>query len=266
MGRRIARAIVAAAAASATVAVFGLTAAGTAGAATRPLPVAFRPHAAVATRSGPVAVSKLVAGYGTAVLNNWKFRSVATTVPVAPCRIAPSKNPGAVVQLVGGTRWVAEIGVFCNGGAGSVGFFDQKSATSHVTAPFRLTPRVGDLLAISISRNVAGHVDSFTVTNLRTHRSQTVHVTTSTAVVYNHAFLGSAVINSNADLTPLPATAEVLWTFRSSRVVTYGGIAGTLRGPWTTLRVIDRSGAVTFMYPGVLTSGGANFNALLNHH
>jgi hypothetical protein len=265
MGRRMARASLAVAAAGATVAVFGLTAAGTAGAATRPLPVAYHPHAAVATRSGRVAVSNLVAGFGTAVLENWKFRSVATTVPVAPCRIAPSKNPFALVQLVGGTRWAAQIGVFCNGGADSIAFFDQKSATTSAAGAFKLTPRVGDSLAISISRNVTGHVDSFTVMNLRTRRSQTVRVTTSTAVVYHHAFLGSAVVNSNADLTPLPATAEVLWTFQSSRVVTYGGVAGTLRGPWTTLRVIDRSGAVTLMYPGVLSSGGAKFNAILNH-
>jgi hypothetical protein len=265
MGRRVLRAILAAAGAGATVAVFGLAAAGTAGAATGPLPVAYHPHGAVATRSGTVAVSNAIAGYGTAVLENWKFRSVATTVPVAPCRIGLAKNPIALVQLVTGTRWAAQIGVRCNGGVDSVAYFDQKSATASATGSFKLTPRTGDLLAISISRNVAGHVDSFTVTSLRTHRSQTVRVTTSTAVVYHHAFLGSAVLNSNADLTPLPATAEVLWTFQSTRVVSSGGIAGTLRGRWTTLRVIDRSGAATLMYPGVLTSGGANFNAILNH-
>jgi hypothetical protein len=266
MGRRIARAIVAASAAGATVAVLGLTAAGTAGAATRPLQAAHYPHAAVATRSGPTAASTLIAGYGTAVLENWKFRSVATTVPVAPCKIAPSKNPFALAQLVTGTKWAAQIGVFCNGGSGSIAFFDQKTASTSSEGVFKLTPRVGDSLAISISRNVASHVDSFTVTNLRTRRSQTVRVTTSTAVVYHHAFLGSAVVNSNAaDLTPLPPTAQVLWTFQSSRVVTYSGIAGSLRGPWATLRIVDRSGAVTFMYPGVLSSGGAKFNAILNH-
>jgi hypothetical protein len=264
MGTRFARVIVAAAAAGGTVAVFGLTAAGTAAAATGPRPVAY-PRAAAATQAGPVAVSNLIAGYGTAVLENWKFRSVATTVPVAPCKIAPSKNPFALAQLVTGTKWAAQIGVFCNGGADSIAFFDQKTASTSAQGVFRLTPRVGDSLRITISRNVAGHQDSFTVTNLRTRRSQTVRVTTSTAVVYHHAFLGSAVVNSNADLTPLPATAQVLWTFQSSRVVTNSGIAGTLRGPWATLKIVDRSGAVTLMYPGVLSSGGAKFNAILNH-
>ena len=190
---------------------------------------------------------------------------MATTVPVAACRIAPTKNPVALVDLVGGTKWAAQVAVFCNGGASSIAFFDQKTAATSTTGVFKLTPRVGDSLAVGISRNVAGHVDSFTVTNLRTRRSQTVRVSTSTAVIYHHAFLGSAVVNSNADLTPLPATAQLLWTFQRSRVVTYSGIAGTLRGRWSTLRVIDRSGAATLMYPGRLSAGGANFSAFLNH-
>jgi len=266
MVRGISRAISAAAAAGATVAVFGLIAAGTAGAATRPLPRAYHTNAAVATRSGLTAVSNQIAGFATAAFENWRFRSVATTVPVAGCRIAPTKNPVALVDLVGGTKWAAQIAVFCNGGASSIAFFDQKTAATSTTGVFKLIPRVGDSLAVGISRNVAGHVDSFTVTNLRTRRSQTVRVSTSTAVIYHQAFLGSAVVNSNADLTPLPATAQLLWTFQGSRVVTYSGIRGTLRGPWSTLRVIDRSGAATLMYPGRLSAGGANFSAFLNHH
>jgi hypothetical protein len=92
-----------------------------------------------------------------------------------------------------------------------------------------------------------------------------VGVTTSTAVVYHHVFLGSAVINSNADLTPLPATTELLWAFQGTRVVTYGGIAGTVRGPWSVVRATDRAGGTTFMFPSPLSSGGANFSTSLNH-
>jgi hypothetical protein len=266
MSRRIARAISAAAAAGATVAVFGLMAAGTAGAATRPAPVAYHPHAAAgtATERAPVIVTNDLAGYATALLENWKFRSVAATVPVAACQVAQSSNPMADVQLAGGAKWIADISVICNGGAGSVFYVDQKSATAQVVGTFRLTPRTGDQLRISISRNVAGHQDSFTVTNLRTRRSQTVRVTTSTAVVYHHAFLGSDVAN-NTDVMPLPVTTELLWTFQSSRVVTYGGVAGTVRGPWSTVRVTDRSGGTTVMFPSALSSGGANFSAFLNH-
>src|SRR5262250_1022047 len=80
MRRRVTHAIFAAAAAGAVIATFGLTAAGTAGAATGPARVVYGQH---------------YAGYGAAYLDNWRFRYVATTVPVAACRITPSKNPDA---------------------------------------------------------------------------------------------------------------------------------------------------------------------------
>jgi hypothetical protein len=254
MRRRTTRALFGAAAAGAAIAAFGLTAAGTAGAATGPVPVLPTHH---------------FAGYHTAALgsDHWRFRHVATTVPVKACRIpiARAKNPVAQVELFGGSaNWSADIGVLCNGGAGSVFFFDQRSATTDAQGAFRLSPRVGDRLRISISRNVSAHRDSFTAANLRTGRSLTVRVTTSTAVVYHHAFVGS-VIGSNADVMPLPATRKLLWTFRDSRVVTYGGVRGTLRGPWTTVKEIDRTVAgVTVMNPGALSSSGAGFSTYLH--
>jgi hypothetical protein len=256
-----------------------LAAAGTAGAAAGPVRVVYgHPVAGYGTASestaagtaGAAAGSVRVfynnhgAGYDTAYFDNWRFRYVATTVPVAACRIAPSKNPDAETQLWGGTKWFAAIAVFCNGGAGGIGFYDQKSATTQASGAFRLSPRVGDRLRISISRNVAGHQDSFTVTNLRTGRSQTVRVTTSTAVVYHHAFVGSE-IDRNADVMPLPATSKLLWNFRNSRVITYGGVRGTFLGPWATVKEIDRTSAgVTVMYPSNLSSGGANLSTYLH--
>jgi hypothetical protein len=256
-----------------------LAAAGTAGAATGPVRVVHgHPVAGNGTASGSTAAGTAGAaagsvrvfynnhgaGYDTAYFDNWRFRYVATTVPVAACRIAPSKNPDAETQLWGGTKWFAAIAVFCNGGAGGVGFYDQESATTQASGAFRLSPRVGDRLRISISRNVAGHQDSFTVTNLRTGRSQTVRVTTSTAVVYHHAFVGSE-IDRNADVMPLPATSKLLWNFRNSRVITYGGVRGTFLGPWATVKEIDRTSAgVTVMYPGNLSSSGANLSTYLH--
>jgi len=246
MYRRFTRAIFAAAAAGATIATFGLTAAGTAGAAT-----------------GPVVFNHHFAGYHTALHGNWRFRYVATTLAVQACRIAPSKNPSAQVELFGGTNWSANIAVLCNGGANSVGFFDQKTATTHSQGAFQLSPRVGDRLRISIKRNVPGHQDSFTATNLRTGRSQTVLVTTSTAVVYHHAFVGSA-IRHNADAMPLPTTNTLLWSFGNSRVVTYGGVVGTLTGPWATVKEVDRTpGGVIVMFPGNLSSTGTRFSTFL---
>jgi hypothetical protein len=255
MSRGIVRTIVSTAAAGAVIAAFTLTTAGTAHAAT---PRAQR------TNGSQSAGYDHYAGYDTASSNNWLFRYVATTVPVKACRIAPDKNPAAEVQLWSGTRWLAVIAVFCNGGAGSVGFYADKSATSYAQGAFRLAPRVGDRLRLSIYRNVSGHQDSLTATDLRTGQSQTVRVTTSAAVVYHHAFLGS-VIYSNTDVMPLPAARELLWTFQNTRVVSKGGVSGNLAGPWSTFEETDQtSGGVTVMYPGTLSSSGTSFSTYLH--
>ena len=255
MARRIARTSFGAAAASAVIAAFGLAAAGTAYAATGRVQVAHGNHSAGYDH---------YAGHDTGYSDNWLFRYVATTVPVQACRIAAGKNPDAEVQLWSETRWFAIIAVFCNGGAGSVGYYADQSATSYAQGAFRLAPRVGDRLRLSIFRNVPGHRDSFTVTDLRTGQSQTVRVNTSAAVAYHHAFLGS-FINSNADVTPLPAARELLWTFQNTRVVTYLGIGGTLLGPWATGVETDQAAAgVTVMCPGQLSSSGASFSTYLH--
>jgi hypothetical protein len=272
MCRCITRAIFAAAAAGAAIATLGLTAAGTAGAATGPARMVYGHHlaetgtAGAATGPALVLVTRHFAGYHTASSETKRFRYVATTLAVKACQvpIARRKNPTGHIELFGGTNWSADLDVLCNGGASSVGFYDQKSATIHASGAFGLSPRIGDRLRISISRNVSAHRDSFTATNLRTGRSQTVRVTTSARVVYRHAFVGS-LIDSNADVMPLPATNTLLWTFRNSRVVTYGGVRGTLRGPWTTVKEIDRtSGGVTVMYPGKLSSTGGGFSTYLH--
>jgi hypothetical protein len=162
------------------------------------------------------------------------------------------------------SNWDAEIDVLCNGGTRSIRYFVQKSATTHASGAFRPTPRVGDRLRISISRNVSRHRDSLKVTNLRTRRSQTVRVTTSTAVKYRHVFVAS-VISRNADVMPLPASNTLLWTFRASRAVTTGGVRGTLRGPWAAVKFVDRTqGGVTVMHAGKLSSTGAGFSTYLN--
>jgi hypothetical protein len=255
MSRRIARTIFGTAAAGAVIAALGLTTAGAAHAATGRVQGVYANHSAGYDH---------YAGYDTASSNNWLFRYVATTVPVQGCRIAPDKNPAAVVQLWSGTTWLAVIAVFCNGGAGSVDFYADKSATTHAEGAFRLSPRVGDRLRLSIYRNAPGHQDSLTATDLRTGQGQTVRVTTSAAVVYHHAFLGS-VIYSNTDVMPLPAARELLWAFQNTRVVSNGGVSGNLAGPWSTFEETDQtSGGVTVMYPGTLSSSGASFSTYLH--
>jgi len=271
MYMRLTRALCAAAAAGATIAAFGLTAAGTAGAATGPGRAFSNNHFAgnhttSATGAAVVFVTRHLAGYHTATNETRRFRYAATTLQMTACPlpIARTKNAVAVVALFGGTTRDAEVDVLCNGGAGSLLFFDQKSATTQAHGAFHLSPRVGDRLRISVSRNVAAHRDSFTVTNLRTGGSQTVRVTTSAAVVYRHAFMGSA-ISSNANVLPLPANSTLLWTFGNSRVVTNGGVRGTLRGPWAAAKYIDRTvGGVTVMTPSTLSASGAGFSTHLH--
>jgi len=270
MCRRITRAIFAAAAAGATIATFGLAAAGAAGAATGPVRVAGGHHFAGyhASARGPalVVTTRHLAGYQAASNERRLFRYAATTLRVSACKVpvAPTRNPVAVMALFGGRNWDAEIDVLCGGGAHSVLFFDQKTATTHATGAFPLSPRVGDRLRISISRNVSRHRDSLTVTNLRTRGSRTVRVTTSTAVRYHHVFMGS-VIGSNADVMPLPANNTLLWTFRSSRVVTTSGVRGTLRGPWAAVKYVDRTaGGVLVMFAGKLSPAGGSFNTFLH--
>jgi hypothetical protein len=254
MSRNIARMIFGIAA-GAVIAAFGLTAAGTAHAATGRVQVFYGHHSAGYDH---------YAGYDTAYNNSWLFRYVATTVAVKACRIAPDKNPDAEMQLWSGTRWLAVIAVFCNGGAGSVDFYADKSDTSYAQGAFRLSPRVGDRLRLSIFRNISDHQDSLTVTDLRTRQSRTVRVTTSAAVAYHHAFLGSFLYR-NADVMPLPAARELLWTFQNTHVVSTGGVSGTVLGPWQTGYETDSTSAgVTVMYPGTLSSSGASFSTYLH--
>lgn len=248
MFRRLTRAVIAVAAVGAVIATSGFTAA--ASAATRPIPVLYNSNFAGYTATGYTS----------------RFRYVATTVRVAACQPGtdPSNAPDAHIELFGGSNWSADIDVTCNGGASSVSFFDQLSAISQASGAFRLSPRVGDRVRISISRNVPVDQDSFTATDLRTRRSQTVRVTTPAAVVYQFAFVGSAIYR-NADVMPLPPASKLLWTFQNNRVVTYDGIRGTLLGRWTTVSEIDRTSArSTVMYPGPLSSSGARFSTYLH--
>src|ERR1700749_3664648 len=86
MSGRIVRTIFGTAAAAAVITTFGLTTAGSAHAATGRVQV---------IHANPSAGYDHYAGYDTAYSGNWRFRYVATTVPVKACRIAPSKNPDA---------------------------------------------------------------------------------------------------------------------------------------------------------------------------
>ena len=92
---------------------------------------------------------------------------MATTVTVPPGTLPYLNSGSAFIGLNG--RYAAWINVDPGGGADSVGY----AATNVGTGPFRLAPRVGDRLAISIYYDQRGH-DFFTVTDLTRPATQTV--------------------------------------------------------------------------------------------
>ena len=151
------------------VAALALTAAGFtgAGAAT-----------AASRAAGPAVYSGQHAGYQAA--GRW-FRYVATTVTVPP-RTLPYLNSGSAFIGLNG-RYAAWINVDPGGGADSVGY----AATNVGTGPFRLAPRVGDRLAISIYYDQRGHT-YFTATDITQGTTQTVRVNVGN-VVYDKALL-----------------------------------------------------------------------------
>jgi hypothetical protein len=177
--------------ATVTVAALALTAAGCtdAGAAT-----------AASRAAGPAVYSDQHAGYQAA--GRW-FRYVATTVTVPP-RTLPYLNSGSAFIGLNG-RYAAWINVDPGGGADSVGY----AATNVGTGPFRLAPRVGDRLAISIYYDQRGHI-FFTVTDLTRPATQTV-------VLYVGRLIYSAArlwVQTDRVLSVVPPAASTrLWQF-----------------------------------------------------
>ena len=233
--------------ATVTVAALALTAAGCsdAGAAT-----------ASSRATGPVVYSDQHAGYQAA--GRW-FRYVATTVTVPPRTLSYLNSGSAFIGLNG--RYAAWINVDPGGGADSVGY----AATNVGTGPFRLAPRVGDRLAISIYYYQRGHI-FFTVTDL-------TRPVTQTMVVYVGRLIYSAAslwVQTDRVLSVVPPAADTrLWQFTRSRLTTYSGDHGTIAGPWTTRKMITTttgtaSGTV-IVSPSGLSSGGRNFAAWLRH-
>jgi hypothetical protein len=233
--------------ATVAVAALALTAAGCAdaGAAT-----------AGSRETGPAVYSDQHAGYQAA--GRW-FRYVATTVTVPPRTLSYLNSGSAFIGLNG--RYAAWINVDPGGGADSVGY----AATNVGTGPFRLAPRVGDRLAISIYYDQRGHI-FFTVTDLTRPATQTM-------VLYVGRLIYSAArlwVQTDRVLSVVPPAAGTrLWQFTGSRLTTYSGDHGTITGPWTTSKMITTttgtvSGTV-IVSPSGLSSNGQNFAAWLRH-
>lgn len=243
MYQRTARTLAAATAAGAALAALGLT--GAAAAATTS-----------AASAIPIAYTKSTAGYLDGTSGGWDFRFVGATVTVAACQptsIIPKRadNADATIGL-GGSDGAATVTVTCGGGARTITYSDGSAHGS-----FALSPKVGDVLRISVFRNTAAGTDEFTATDATSGTGLTYPVPAAAAVVYSQADLESVVNDSG--ITSNPGPNARLWDFRFCNVTSTTGLHKGITGPWSTDRLwdwphrADLNGSV--MYPTVPATG-----------
>src|SRR6516162_6296831 len=172
MMHKLTRVLYAAAAASLTLTTMGATGASTAGATT-----------AGAQSSGPPGYSQGWGGYTTGG-GSW-FRFVSTTL-IVPARTLPAANSGDAIISLNHAQHSglpeAEIIVGAGGGPGSI----TVGAHPGNDQLLRLSPQVGDQVAVSIYYDQHGH-DLFTATDLTQGTAQTVQMTVGN-VIYNKAW------------------------------------------------------------------------------
>ena len=188
------------------------------------------------------------------------FRFVSTTVTI-PSRVIPAGNGngGASVRLdAAGGLPSAAITVAPGGGRGSVSW----AASGEGSGRFALSPQAGDQLAISLYYNQAKGTDSFTVTDLTQHVTQTAGAGVG-AVVYDSAQLAVRVAGK---VTP-PQADTLLWQLTGSHLTTYTGTRGTITGPWQTSEVIATTDATAAgklkASPSYLWNSDQNFGVWL---
>lgn len=248
MHRRITHALYAAAAAGIAVTSFTLAGASA--------------QVRVAARSpSPPQHTAGLAGYTAE--GRW-FRFVSTTLTVVPRTLPSAKGTGdAIVQLGSGympTFPYAEVIVAPGGGTGSI-TVSAGAPGGQGNQALRISPRVGDRLAVSIYYDRKGH-NYFTVSDLTRHTTQTIRITTG-KVVYDRALLGGIA----AGRFDPPQADTQMWKFVGTRLTTYTGVHGTLTGPWATRQWIattsDHSIGTVRLSPSWLWNGAANFGLWL---
>ena len=217
-----------------------------------------------ATQSlGPRSYNIVDAGYATQ--GRW-FRFVSTTLTVPPRVVSKDHLGDAFIGIHASCPGQcgpphADIYVAPGGGPGSVefdGFLDAGS--------FRVSPQVGDRLAISIYYDRHGHT-YFTAADLTRHTTQTVRLNAGgISPVFDHARLGVLV----AGTVPPPVADTRLWELTHSHLTTYTGVHGTVLGPWQTsqsIKTTDGTSTGTVVTsPSALSNGGQDFGVWLRHH
>jgi hypothetical protein len=229
-----------------------MTSAGLAGA----LPAGASPSAA-----GDPAITTVIdtnfAGYLTG--GSWRFRYVSADVPMAACRSAANQNAVVSIALKSNIfSEIAHIDLRCGGGRGSVLFGAAPKAEGH----FQLSPGVGDVLRVSIFRNVAACRDEFTATNTRTHNTKMAAVRTPCRVVYRHAQPGATLTDISGTWSP-PAANVRLWEFRNVAITSYNGTHGTICGPWPSEKHLAAPVITVRLIPSAPSASCRNFSVLV---
>ena len=207
-----------------------------------------RPNAPIPTTSQ--------AGY---VATHSTFRFVTTTVKVPSASSA--RGSYAEVVLGGSSGFPATLGVRAGGGPGSVRW--------NVVGPLggmgggtmaKLSPKVGDVLTLSIYYNHKAGRDNFTATDVTQGVKRTLSLPPSPDAGSTAAEVACLLTGK---VTARSADAR-LWGFTNSHVTTLGGTHGTMNGPWLTRKIIDvaANGRVV-MSPSWLWNHGMNFGAWL---
>lgn len=223
-------------------------------------PSAASSSAASSSAADPAATTVIdtnFAGYLTG--GNWRFRYVAADVPMAACRPVANQNAMAGIALKSNIfSEIAHIDLRCGGGHGSVTFGATPKADGH----FPLSPSLGDVLRVSIFRDVAACRDEFTATNTRTHNTARVTVRTPCQLVYRHAQPGAALTDISGTWSP-PAANVRLWSFRNVAITSYNGTHGTICGPWPAEKHLAAPVITVRMVPSAPSSSCRVFSVLL---
>lgn len=219
------------------------------------------PAAASPSAADPAATTTVIdtnfAGYLTG--GNWRFRYVTADVPMAACRSVANQNAVAGIALKSNIfSEIAHIDLRCGGGHGSVMFGTAPKAGGH----FQLSPSLGDVLRVSIFRDVAACRDEFTATNTRTNNTKKVTVRTPCQLVYRHAQTGATLTDISGTWSP-PAANVRLWSFRNVAITSYNGTHGTICGPWPTEKHLAAPVITIRMVPSDPSNSCRVFSVLL---
>ena len=210
---------------------------------------------ATAVPNAPIPTTSQ-AGY---VATNNTFRFITTTVTVPAASSAYTSY--AEVILGGASGYPATFGVRAGGGSASVLW--------NVVGPLGgmgggtmagISPKVGDVLTLSLYYNHAAGRDNFTVADITQGITRTVVLPPSPHAVYTAAEAACLLTGT----VTAPKADVLLWEFTGSHVTTSGGTHGTMNGPWLTRKIIDVApdGHIV-MSPSYLWNHGMNFGTWL---